>query len=89
MRKGEPAAPLLDADTIAFVQRRVSMTVAAGDAQTIAAYVGSFVVEPQPLGFPAPFVHAARRRGASPRRRGISQPEASGSVFMAYPRKFG
>ena len=132
MRKRVPAAPLLDADTIAFVQRRVSMTVAArdanqaptsaraygcklsddgrvltvfvsrpqaaallrdvednhavavvfsrpttnrtmqfkgtdarvtslapGDAQTIAAYVGSFVVELQPLGFPAPFVHAA------------------------------
>lgn len=132
MPQGESAAPLLDAETIAFVQRRVSMTVAArdanhvptsaracgcrvsedgrrmtvfvarpqatallrdiednravavvfsrpttnrtmqfkgtdarvtplapGDAQTIAAYVGSFVVELQPLGIPAPFVHAA------------------------------
>lgn len=34
------------------------VALAPGDAQAIAAYVGSFVVEVQKLGHPAPFVHA-------------------------------
>jgi hypothetical protein len=36
-------------------------TLGPDDAQTIAAYVGSFLIEVQKLGHPAPFVHAMFR----------------------------